>query len=248
MERGLTPQTRILRHLLLLLAVVGTLVALRACGVTDALSRENVQRAQQAVLDAGLWGPLLYLLLCVTAVALFSPATPLLLIGSVFGVARGILYASLGVTLGAAAAFLLARHALRPWVQGALATHPLFCRIEDGVRRDGWRMVLITRLVPVFPFNVQNFAYGLTGIRFTTYVVTSWIGMLPAVAAYVCAAGSLVSGRGDIARTLAYLAVGAVLLVLLSLAPRLAKRWWGDAVESQARAAPSERPAPDSVT
>ena len=102
--------------------------------------------------------------------------------------------------------------------------NPTFGRIDDGVEAYGWRMVMITRLVPLFPFNVQNYAYGLTKVRFRTYVLVSWICMLPATVAYVAASGSIVSGEGNAGKTLGYVTVAAVAFVCLSLIPRLVKR------------------------
>src|SRR4030095_8912418 len=96
--------------------------------------------------------------------------------------------------------------------------------MDGALARDGWRIVMITRLVPLFPFNLQNYAYGLTRIGFWTYLVTSWICMLPGPAAYTFAGGALSEGGGDVRRTLGYLAIAGMLIVLVSLIPRLLKR------------------------
>jgi hypothetical protein len=83
---------------------------------------------------------------------------------------------------------------------------------------------MLTRLVPLFPFNLQNYAYGLTRIGFWPYAITSSICMLPGTAAFTFAGGALSEGRGDVRRTLGYLAVAGVLLVLVSLIPRWLQR------------------------
>lgn len=103
----------------------------------------------------------------------------------------------------------------------------MFQKIDEGVKHEGWRMVMFTRLVPVFPYNIQNFAYGLTGIPLWIFAVVSGICMLPAIAAYVFAGGALISGQGDVKKTLGYLAIGGVLFVLLSFLPRWIKKWSG---------------------
>jgi uncharacterized membrane protein YdjX (TVP38/TMEM64 family) len=103
----------------------------------------------------------------------------------------------------------------------------MFQKIDDGVKRESWRMIMFTRLVPVFPFNIQNFAYGLTGVHFWTFVMVSGICMLPVIAAYVFAGGSLISGQGNAKKTLSYLAVGGVLFVLISFLPKLIRKWFG---------------------
>ena len=85
-------------------------------------------------------------------------------------------------------------------------------------------MVMITRLVPIFPFNLQNFAYGLTKVKFSTYALVSLTCMIPGTAAYVFAGGALVSGKGDLKTTLAYLAVAAIMFVIVSLIPGFLKK------------------------
>ena len=92
-------------------------------------------------------------------------------------------------------------------------------RIDRGVARHGWRMVMVTRLVPVFPFSLQNYAYGVTRIRFLTYAAVTFVCMLPASVAYCLAGGALVSGEGSARKTLAYLAGAAVVLAAASLVP-----------------------------
>ncbi|MBI4799918.1 MAG: TVP38/TMEM64 family protein, partial [Desulfarculus sp.] len=136
-----------------------------------------------------------------------------------FGAWWGMLWVVIGSNLGACLAFLASRYAVRPLVESWAGHNPLFSRIDQGVARHGWRMVMITRLVPLFPFNLQNYAYGLTGIGFGTYALVSLVCMLPGTAAYCLAGGALVSGQGDIKKTLLYLALGAVCLVLVSLIP-----------------------------
>ena len=96
--------------------------------------------------------------------------------------------------------------------------------MDEAVARDGWRIVMITRLVPLFPFNLQNYAYGVTRIGFWAYLTTSAVCMIPATVAYTFAAGALSRGGGDLRWTLGYLAVAGVLIVLVSLIPRVLER------------------------
>jgi uncharacterized membrane protein YdjX (TVP38/TMEM64 family) len=113
---------------------------------------------------------------------------------------------------------------LRKLVEDWVQSNPRLAGVDAAVARDGWRIVMITRLVPLFPFNLQNYAYGLTRIGFWTYLVTSWICMLPGTAAYTFAGGALSEGAGDVRRTLVYLAIAGVLIVMMSLIPRMLKR------------------------
>jgi uncharacterized membrane protein YdjX (TVP38/TMEM64 family) len=216
---------KMLRTGLAVLSVAALILVIRAVGWRDLFSGENIERVESFVRSSGPWAPAAFVALCVLACLLFSPAVPWLLLAAVFGPVWGTIYSSVGLTLGASAAFLLARHTLRPWVEHMAARNPTFRKIDEGVRRQGWRMVMTTRLVPVFPFNMQNFAYGLTGISFLTYVLVSWLCMLPATIAYVLTGCSLVDGQGDIRKALGYLAAGGVLIVLLSYAPSIVRRW-----------------------
>lgn len=215
---------RILIPLALFLLAVGVLVALHFAGLSKLFTVENLDRLEGFIRSCGAWGPVVYIILCVIGVTFLSPAMPWVVLASAFGVGPGIVYASIGITLGCGTAFLLARHAFRPIVWKMAGHTREFHRIDTGVRQHGWRMVLITRLVPIFPFNIQNYAYGLTGISFWTYLLMTWICTLPAIAAYVFAAGAIVSGKGDVKRAMTYLAVGAVILVALSFVPALLRK------------------------
>ena len=124
----------------------------------------------------------------------------------------------------ATAAFLVARYVAREMVEGWAQSNPVFKKIDDGVAAQGWRMLMITRLVPLFPFNIQNYAYGLTKIGLLTYFLVSWICMLPGAIAFTFMGGSIVSGQGDLGKTFIYLGIGAVVFVIISLIPGWIKK------------------------
>jgi uncharacterized membrane protein YdjX (TVP38/TMEM64 family) len=144
----------------------------------------------------GIAGVFIFIALYISATVAFIPGSILTLgAGFVFGLGPGILYVSIGSTLGATAAFLLGRSLFREWIAAKIEGSPKFASIDRAVAQEGWKIVLLTRLSPVFPFNVLNYAYGLTDIRTAAYVLTSWIGMLPGTVLYVYI-GSL---AGDVA-------------------------------------------------
>ncbi|HKH09694.1 MAG TPA: VTT domain-containing protein, partial [Rubrobacter sp.] len=126
--------------------------------------------------------------------------------------------------IGATLSFLVGRYAARGLVEGWTASNERIRRLDEGVQRHGWQMLLLTRLVPVFPFNLQNYAYGLTRIGLGTYVLLTAVCIIPGAAAYTFAGGSLVTARQDLARTFVYLGFAAVLLVAVSLIPGLIRR------------------------
>jgi uncharacterized membrane protein YdjX (TVP38/TMEM64 family) len=146
--------------------------------------------------------------------------------GAVFGVVRGSIYASLGATLGATAAFLVGRYLARDWVAKKIAANPKFAAIDKAVAEEGWKIVGLTRLSPLFPFNVLNYAFGLTRVSLRDYVLASWIGMMPAAVMYVYI-GSLANAAAEKKTTVEWVLRGVGLLATIAvtvLITRIAKR------------------------
>ena len=124
------------------------------------------------VQDAGAAGPVVFITVYAAATVLFLPGALLTLVGgALFGPVWGTLWNLTGATLGGALAFLIARYLGADWVSRRAG--PRLQRLNDGVADEGWRFIAFVRLVPLFPFNLLNFALGLTRIRFATYVVAS---------------------------------------------------------------------------
>ncbi len=202
------------------MAALGIWLA-QSLGLADLLRLENLVRLRERIDRFGAWAPLVFIGGYALAVVAFVPGLPLTLLGGLaFGPVRGTLYVSIASTAGACLAFLLGRYAARGIVEQWVASYPALRRIDAATSRHGFRIVMITRLVPVFPFNLQNYAYGLTGIGFGAYAITSWLCMLPATVAFAFAGGALTAGTWEARTTLVCLAVTGVLLVLLSLVPR----------------------------
>ena len=150
----------------------------------------------------GVWGPFIFVLVYVLAAVLFVPGSVLTLgAGAVFGVVRGSIYVSIASTLAAGAAFLLGRYVARDWIAKKIQGNATFDSIDRALADEGWKIVLLTRLSPVFPFTLLNYAFGLTRVTFREYMLWSWIGMMPGTVLYVYL-GSLVNlGAGAQQRT-----------------------------------------------
>ncbi len=134
----------------------------------------------------GFWGPFFVAAFYVLACVLLLPGGVITLAaGFLFGVVTGTITVSVGSTLGATAAFLVGRTFARDWVRRKVAGRPKFAAVDRAVGEQGFKIVLLTRLSPIFPFNMQNYAYGLTGVKLWKYMLASWIGMLPGTLAYV---------------------------------------------------------------
>ena len=172
---------------------------------------------------AGLAGPLVFMAIYAVATVFFLPGSLLTLAGgALFGPVWGTLYNLTGATLGAALAFLIARYLAGDWVQAR--SGGILKRLVTGVEAEGWRFVAFTRLVPVFPFNLLNYALGLTRIPFLHYLIATSVCMVPGALAYTWLgyAGREAAGGGEglIQKGLIALA----LLAGLAFLPRLISR------------------------
>ena len=141
-------------------------------------------------------GALLFIPLYALWVTLLLPGVwASMLAGALYGTGWGSLIVFIGACLGAQAAFLLGRYALRGWARQRLATRPTLQALEQAVSREGLKLVLLTRLSPAFPFSLLNLAYGLSDVSLRDYSV-GLIGILPGTILF-CGLGAL---AGDVAR------------------------------------------------
>ena len=211
------------------LALVALVVVARLTGLSGYIGLDGLDRLRAWIVGFGVAAPIVFVAIYAVATVAFLPGTPLsLLAGLVFGPVFGALWAVIGATIGATLSFLVGRYAARGLVEGWTANNERVRRLDEGVERHGWRMLLLTRLVPVFPFNLQNYAYGLTGIGLGTYVLLTAVCIVPGAAVYTFAGGSLASARQNSTQAFVYLGVAAVLLVAVSLIPRLIRRRSGE--------------------
>ena len=170
--------------------------------------------------DAGPVAPLLFMLVYALAAVLFLPGSVLTLAGgALFGPVLGTLYNLTGATLGATLAFLIARYLASDWV--ADKTGGRVKQLINGVEGEGWRFVAFVRLVPLFPFNLLNFALGLTRLRLLHYIIATYLFMLPGAIAYTylgyAGREAVAGGEGMIQKGMLALA----LLAVVAFLPRL---------------------------
>ncbi len=158
-----------------------------------------VPRFAQWVEGLGVWGPVVFILGYAVAAVAFIPGSLLTLAaGAIFGLVKGTIYTLIGATLGAAAAFLVARYLARGAIERRIAGNAKFAAIDKAVGREGFKIVALLRLSPIFPFNLLNYSLGLTKVSFLQYFAAS-IAMLPGTLLYVYygkAAGSLAAVAG----------------------------------------------------
>ena len=169
----------------------------------------------------------MFILIYVLACVCFVPGSVLTLGGgALFGVAWGSVYVSIGATAGATAAFLVGRYLARDWVARKIEGNKAFSAIDRAVAEEGWKIVLLTRLSPIFPFSLLNYALGLTRVPLRHYVLASWIGMIPGTIMYVYI-GSLARASTGETSTAQWIlrGVGLVATILVTvLLTRIARR------------------------
>ncbi len=182
--------------------------------------RFDVAALETWVRDAGAVAPLLFILVYALAAVLFLPGSVLTLAGgALFGPVLGTLYNLAGASLGATLAFLIARYLASGWV--AERAGGRVKQLINGVEAEGWRFVAFVRLVPLFPFNLLNYALGLTRLRLLPYVVATALFMLPGAVAYTylgyAGREAVAGGEGMIRKGMMALA----LLAVVAFLPRL---------------------------
>ncbi len=161
-----------------------------------------LQRVLSEVARLGLWGQLAFVLIYIAATVLLIPGSALGLgAGALFGVVRGSLLVSIASTVGATCAFLLGRYLARGWVSRKIEHNTAFAAIDRAVAGEGMKIVFLTRLSPVFPFTLLNYAFGLTRVRLRDYVLASWVGMIPGTVMYVYLGSLARTGAADAPRT-----------------------------------------------
>ena len=190
--------------------------------MTGAAGYLDQDRLRELIAGYGMMAPLIYMAIYTLAPALLLPGLPITIAGGIlFGPFWGVVYTITSATMGACLAFLISRYVAREWVTGKLRS-PRWRRIDAGVERHGWKVVAFTRLIPLFPFNLLNYAFGLTRIGFWPYALTTFVCMLPACVAFIVFSSSLLDlVRGKVSGTLL---VGAALIVLVSLVPIIYRR------------------------
>jgi len=209
--------SKLIRLALMLVVVAGITLAVVYRDRFDAVALE------QWVAGAGVAGPIIFMLIYAIATVFFMPGSVLTLAGgAIFGPVLGTFYNLTGATLGATLAFVISRYLASDWAERKAGGR--LKQLKEGVEGEGWRFVAFVRLVPLFPFNVLNYALGLTRIKLSHYLIASYLCMLPGAIAftYLGYAGreAVAGGEGMIQKGLFALA----LLAVIAFLPRLIRR------------------------
>ncbi len=206
--------------IVILIVMAAAIAGVRFAGLQDDFDAETLRGAVSSI---GPLAPAVYILLYALAPSLFLPGLPLTIVGGIlFGPIWGVVYTIFGATAGACLAFLISRYVARDWIQSRL-TGPRWRQLDRSVEKNGWKIVAFTRLVPLFPFNLLNYAFGLSPIRLFPYAVTTFFCMLPACIAFIVFSSSLLDLlKGRISPSLI---IGILLIVAVSMIPVLVRRF-----------------------
>lgn len=208
------------RPVVLLAVIVAIIVLAKMFGLGERLGdlREWIERL-------GPWGPLVFAVIYVAAVVAALPGSVLTVVaGALFGSVLGVILVSAAATLGASLSFLISRYFARDATARWLSSKEKFRRLDQLTEDHGATIVALTRLVPIFPFNLLNYGFGLTRVHFWTYVFWSWLCMLPGTILYVVGADALIKGIAQ--GRIPWVLVGAVAVagIVLAILVRYARR------------------------
>ncbi len=219
-EKEGSKKSVIVKRIFLVCLIIAAITAVRISGATGYLEQEKLQ---QLIAGFGIMAPIVYMLIYSVAPALLLPGLPITIAGGIlFGPFWGVVYTITSATIGACVAFLVARYVARDWVEKKLQ-EPRWQRLDRAVEDNGWKVVAFTRLIPLFPFNLLNYAFGLTKIRFLHYAPATFVFMLPACIAFIVFSSSLpdlVGGRVSVNFIL-----GLALIAVVALIPAAYRRY-----------------------
>jgi uncharacterized membrane protein YdjX (TVP38/TMEM64 family) len=195
---------------------------------------DRIAQLRGWISSLGAVGPFVFTLIYILAVVFAVPGALItILAGAMFGLVSGTIIVSIGSTAGAGICFLIARYMARDAVTGWVSADKNFKKLDDLIKEQGDIIVAVTRLVPLFPFNLLNYAFGLTKVKFGTYLFWSWLCMLPGTIVYVAGADLFVTSVKENKAPWPLIAVLAVAFLILVLLVKKA----GEALKKNKKAA-----------
>ncbi|MEX0386380.1 TVP38/TMEM64 family protein [Spiribacter onubensis] len=219
--------------------LAGVLIAIGFGVLTrDQINREAIM---SWLASLGPWAGLAFVAAYAIGAVAFLPGLVFTIAGgALFGPVWGTVYSLIGATLGATLAFLSARHGMGDWV--ARRTGRRLERLQAGIDREGWRFVALMRLVPLVPFNLLNYALGLTRIRLRIYVATTLLAMTPGAFAYVWvghAGRQAIAGGGNVIQSGL---IAVALIAAMAFLPRLVRAFRAPALAADEPGHQQDRP------
>lgn len=196
----------------------------------------RLQQLKDEIESYGPWAPLVFVLVYIASTTAMIPGAALsLMAGGMFGSFWGVVYVNIAATIGAGLCFAIARRFARKAVGDWLRENPHFHKLDEMTEAHGPAIVAVARLVPIFPYNVLNYGFGLTGVGFWTHLLLTWVCMIPGTILYVVGADAIVQWleSGLVPWPLVAVA-GGLLIVLTWLGIYVRKKWTGPSHEQSA--------------
>ena len=211
----------LVKFLIFIIVIISLALIIKTTGVADNINPETLRLK---ISSYGIIAPLIFIAVYMVAPALMMPGLPITVAGGIlFGPIWGVVYVSVGATVGATIAFFISRYMGRDFIMDKLKDSEKLKELDDQVNTKGWKIVAITRLIPLFPFNLLNYAFGLTSVKAKDYIWASFVFMLPGITAYVVFSSSLLDVlKGNIS---VEFVLGLVLIIIVSLIPLVKKKW-----------------------
>ncbi len=214
------PQKSLFRPIALAIVLVALMVTARVLSLGDRLGD-----LREWIHSLGALGPFVYVFVYAAAVVFAIPGSVItILAGVLFGSIIGIVTVSFASTLGASLAFLISRHVARESVAARFSKNEKFHRLDRMTLEYGSIIVAITRLIPLFPFNLLNYGFGLTQVPFRTYVFWSWLCMIPGTVLFVVGADAVTKSVSEEKIPWALIFVFVITAVIIILLVKHARR------------------------
>lgn len=218
------------KPVVLVAALIVVFILARVFGIGDKLGE-----VRGWIEGLGHWGPAAFILLYAIATVAALPGSALTVAaGALFGSVVGVVVVSVASTLGASLAFLVGRYFARDAIANWLSAKETFQKLDRMTEEHGAIVVALTRLVPIFPFNLLNYGFGLTKVRFRTYVFWSWLCMLPGTVLFVVGADAVFSGISEGRVPWVLVGVVVVMFAMLTVIVRYARQRLSDKEEVKA--------------
>lgn len=172
------------------------------------------KKLEDFIKSVGILAPVAYIVLYSIVTVSCISALPVTLAGGVvFGPLMGVIYTMIGASIGLCLSFLISRYVAKDYIENKFKDSEIYKKIDKGIKEKGWVILAVTRLLPIFPFGIQNYIYGLTSISFFKYSILSILFILPGTSVFVMLAGAIASG--DINIAMKYSIIASLIILFL---------------------------------
>lgn len=208
------------KKFILIVVLTLILVLFKRYDVFKYFSFDHINQLKNYINSYGIMAPIIFIGFFIVSTIFFVPGLPItILAGILFGIVKGGIYVIIGSSMGVSLAFLIGRYLGRDLVIKAVEKNDKMAKLDNYIKERGHTILIISRLVPLFPFNLQNYAYGITDISFKTYFYYSFIFMIPGTFIYT-GFGALAYSEMPTHEFVVYATLLSIALCLMVLLPK----------------------------